>query len=156
MTVLGISTNTRLVGRAIISEGRLTEYAIRLHKSPWSPAKATKIISGLEACVSRYSVKQVVLSIPPEYHQTKAFRHLRNRIAAYFAKKGIPLVEAPPETLEAFVSDDEKKIKQTLMKSLAAHFPELEYYRKKELRNKHKHYIKMFEAIAVAAVHEGQ
>lgn len=156
MSILGISTNTRLVGRAIISEGRLTEYAIRQHKSPWSPAKATKIISSLEACVRRYSVKQVVLSIPPEYHQTKEFKQLRTRIKAYFAKKGIPVVEALPETLEAFVPEDEKRIKQMLMKSLASHFPELEYYRKKELRNKHKHYIKMFEAIAVAVVHEGQ
>jgi hypothetical protein len=156
MAILGISTNTRLVGVAIIDEGKLREYSIRLYKSSWSPAKATKIITGLKSSVSRYSVKKVVLSIPPEHHQTKEFKFLRNRIAAYFSKKGIPLIEAPPETLEALVPEDEKKVKQTLMKVLASRFPELHAYRQKELRNNHVYYIKMFEAIAVAAVHEGE
>jgi hypothetical protein len=154
--ILGISTNTRLVGRAIIREGRLAEYAIRLFKSPWSPAKVAKIIASLKPCVSRYSIKKVVLSMPPEQHQTKALKLLHKRIRTYFTKKGIPVVESPSETLEAFVPEEEKKVKQTLMKELTSHFPELDYYRQKELRNKHKYYIKMFEAIAVAAVHERQ
>jgi hypothetical protein len=156
MTTLGISTNTRLVGMAIISEGRLTEYAIRLHKSPWSAMKANQIVTSLEPGVRRYSVKKVVLSIPPEHHQTREFKLLRARIVRYFAKKGIPLVEASPETLLAFMPAGERKVKQTLMDALVSHFPELDYYRQKELRNNHKYYIKMFEAIAVAAVHEGQ
>src|SRR5579864_7447840 len=44
MTILSLSTNTRLVGMAIISGGELEEHKTRLFTSPWSPAKATQII----------------------------------------------------------------------------------------------------------------
>ena len=39
------------------------------------------------------------------------------------------------------------------MKTLVQQFPELYYCYQKELRNKNKYYIKLFEAVAVAALH---
>ena len=156
MVTLGISSNTRQLGMAIINEGKLIEYAIRQYKSQWSTAKATKIVTSLEACVSRYSVKKVVLSMPPKHHQTKEFKLLWKRIARFLTQKNIPLIEAPPSTLLALVPEGERKIKQSLMQALVQHFPELEYYRQKELENNHKYYIKIFEAVAVAAVNEGK
>jgi hypothetical protein len=156
MVTLGISSNTRLVGMSIINEGKLREYSIRAYKSSWSTAKATKIIASLEACVSRYSVNTVVLSIPPKVDQTKEFKLLWKRIKRQLKKKDIPLVEAPPATLLALVPEGELKVKRSLIEALANHFPELRYYYQKVLESNRKYYIKMFEAIAVAAVHERQ
>ena len=48
MVTLGISTNTRLLGLAIINRGVLLDYSIHLHKSPWSPSKANLIVTKLD------------------------------------------------------------------------------------------------------------
>lgn len=154
MATLGISTNTRLLGIAIINQNGLADYSIRLHKSSWSASKANKIVTSLEPCVRQYCIKKVVLSIPYVYHQTKEFTYLISRIRSYFEAKGIPVFAEPPEALYSFCQIGQKKTKKVLMKSLAEQFPELRYCYHKELRNKNKYYIKLFEALAVAVLQE--
>ncbi len=151
---LGISTNTRLLGIAITHQGRLVDYSIRLHKQSWSPAKATEIITSLEPCVRRYCIKNVVLSRPYEFHQTKAWKQLSARIKDSCNKKGITVFEETPETLYSFCPQGQKKTKKVMMHSLALRFPELKYYFAKETRNKNKYYYKLFEAVAVALARE--
>ena len=99
MATLGISTNTRLLGLAIIKEGCLVDYSIHLHKSSWSASKANKIITSLEPCVRQYCINRVVLSIPHVYHQTKEFKQLISRIREYFEAKKIPVYVETPEAL---------------------------------------------------------
>ena len=154
MATLGISTNTRLLGMAIIHQNDLVAYSIRLHKSPWSAAKANKIVTSLEPCVRRYCIKKVVLSIPYAHHQTKEFKILISRICAYCKVNDIALHTEPPEMFHSFRKVGEKKTKKALMESLVARFPELRCCYNKELRNKSKYYIKLFEAVAVAAFSE--
>lgn len=154
MAILGISTNTRLLGTAIIEKGVLAEYSIRLFKTSWSPSKATRIITSLEPCVRQYSIKKVVLSIPPPYHQTEAFKLLLSRLSKYFEHKQIPVVFASPEQLLSLCAIHEKQRKKTLMDTLCKRYPELIYCHKKEVRNKSKYYIKLFEAVAAATLHQ--
>jgi len=154
MATLGISTNTRLLGLAIINRDSLVDYSIHLHKSSWSPSKATQIITSLEPCARRYCIKRVVLSIPYEHHQTKAWRYLFFRIKKHFETKGISVYTETPETQYSFCQTEQKKTKEAMMKILAFKYPELSYYYYKELRNKGKYYIKLFEAVAIATVHE--
>src|SRR5438105_3189487 len=90
MVTLGISTNTRLLGLAIIYRDNLIDYKIHLHKSSWSPSKANKIITSLEPCVRRYSIRNVILSIPYEHHATKESKYLISIIKKYFEEKSIP------------------------------------------------------------------
>lgn len=154
MSILGISTNTRLLGLAIINQGRLEEYSIHLHKSPWSAWKANMIVTNLEPCVRQYCIKSVVLSIPHAYHQTEAFKHLISCIREYCIEKKIPLHEKTPDTLHALYPKDQKKTKKALMQALTLMYPQLTLCYHKELRNKNKYYIKLFEAVAVATLHE--
>ncbi len=154
MGTLGISTNTRLLGLAIIYRDNLIDYKIHLHKSPWSPSKAYKIITSLEPCVRRYSIRNVILSIPYEHHTTKESKYLISVIKKYFEEKNIPFKTAQPETLFSLYPEGQKKTKKALMKSLTEKFPELRYCYNKELRNKKRYYIKLFEAVAVASLKE--
>ncbi len=153
MAVLGLSTNTRLLGLAIIKRGVLAEYGIRLFKTSWSPSKATRIITSLEPCVREHCIKKVVLSIPHGYHQTDGFKALHLRLCRYFERKGIPVICVSPEHVLSLCLDGDKKGKKALMKSLCDKFPELLYCHRKELRNKNKYYIKLFEAVAAATLH---
>lgn len=152
MPILGISTNTRLFSMAIIKRNSLVDYSIHLHKSSWSPSKVDKIVTSLEPCVRRYSIKSVVLSIPYAHHQTKEFKHLISCIRRYFEAKEIPVYTKIPEALYSLCSPQQKKTKKEIMKTLVQRFPELRYCYQKELRNKNKYYIKLFEAVAVAAL----
>jgi len=154
MATLGISTNTRLLGLAIINQNGLAEYSIRLYKSSWSPSKANMIVTSLEPCVRRYCIKKVVLSIPHAHHQTEAFKELISCICEYFEAKDIPVYSEPTEALYALCSLEQKKTKKALMKSLTMKYPQLSYCYHKEVRNKSKYYIKLFEAVAIALLHQ--
>lgn len=150
MAVLGISTNTRLLGTAIINEGQLTAYRIRLFKASWSPSKATQIITSLEPCVQEHCIKRVVLSIPPRHHQTREFQQLALMIEEYFLSHGIAFSIATREKILSVCTNRGRKTKRALMQSLCTRFPELAYCSQKELRNKTKYYHKLFEAVAAA------
>lgn len=154
MVTLGISTNTRLLGLAIIKQGALVDYSIHLHKSSWSPSKVTEIITSLEPCVRQYCIKRVCLSIPHEYHQTKEFKALIARIREYFEKQNIPVYAQKSEAIYDLCPQGQKKTKKHLMQALSLRYPQLTFCQQKELRNKNKYYYKLFEAVAVAALHE--
>ncbi len=153
MATLGISMNTRLVGIAIINQNGLADYSIRLHKSSWSQAKATKIITSLEPCVRRYCIKKVVLSIPYAYHQTNAYKALQAQLCEYFESQKIRVCTESAEALYSFCPQGEKKTKKAMMRAITERFPILNYYHYKETRNKTKYYLKLFEAVTVAALH---
>ena len=154
MVTLGISTNTRLLGLAVIKQNSLVDYSIHLHKSSWSPSKADLILTSLEPCVRQYCITRVILSIPYAHHQTEAFRQLIYYIRAFFEAKGIPVFAETPEAFYPLYSPGQKKTKKVLMKSLTQLFPQLSYWYKKEMRNKSKYYIKLFEAVAVAMLYK--
>lgn len=88
--------------------------------------------------------------MPYEYHQTKAFKQLAKGIKRYFTEKDIAFATQKPEALYSLCSPGEKKTKKALMINLTLQFPQLTYYCQKELRNKSKYYIKVFEAVAAA------
>ena len=150
---LGISTNTRLVGMAIINNGELAEYGVRLHKSSWSPSKATEIITSLEPCVRQYSIKQVVLSIPPKHYQTDEFKQLTLDITEYFVRNGIAVVSEQSNVLQVFCTESGRKTKKKVMRGLVAKFPELRMFYEREMRNKNKYYVKLFEAVGMTTLY---
>lgn len=154
MAVLGISTNTRLLGTAIIHKGLLTEYQVRLYKASWSPSKATRIITSLEPCVRRYCITEVVLSIPPKHHQTREFQHLALRLDEYFKSLGIAVSIVTRHEVLSLCTVGHKKTKKALMESLVLRYPELTYCYQREMRNKKKYYVKLFEAVAVTILQQ--
>lgn len=154
MATLGISTNTRLVSVAIISQNNLIDYSTHLHKASWSPAKADKIVASLEPCVRQYCINRVILSIPYAYHQTKEHCKLCEAIKRFFEKKKIAFCTKTPEAFDTFCKEGEKKGKKEMMRVIAEQFPELHRCYQKELLNKTKYYYKLFEAVAVATLAE--
>jgi len=157
MSTLGISTNTRLLGLAIInSENSLVDYSIHLFKSSWSPSKANMIVTSLEPCVRQYCIKRVVLSIPHAHHQTREFKHLISCFRKFFEAEKIPVYSKKPHMLDTLYLPEQKKSKKALMQALTLMYPQLTLCYHKEMRNKKRYYIKLFEAVAVAALHERQ
>ncbi len=153
MVVMGISTNTRLLGLAIIERNGLVEYSVRLHKSSWSPSKANLITASLEPCVRQYSIKRVILSIPPTHHQTKAFTNLQTCLEQYFTEHHIPVVTESTDSIYRVCASGTLRTKKEVMRTLSLQFPELHSFYQKELRNKNRYYVKLFEAVGIAVLH---
>lgn len=112
------------------------------------------MITSLEPCVRQYCINSVVLSIPPEHHQTKEFQSLLAAIRKYFSDRSIPVFLEALATLKHLCPADVKSTKKVLMKTLVERYPELRLYYDKEMRNRNKYYVKLFEAVGLAALHK--
>lgn len=154
MAVLGISTNTRLVSVAVITEDGLAAYWTHLYKSSWSPAKRAMIIAGFEPCVRQYCIKRVFLSIPSRSHQHAALRNLVGYIKRFFQALGIEVQILTPQAFAPFCPRDRRLCKRMMMQKVVERFPELRWYYDKELRNRHKYHFKLFHAVAAAMLAE--
>lgn len=140
-------------GLAVISGNRLLDYRIQLRKEPWTPRKEELILASLEPWCSRYNITSVVLSIPYEKQTSTQTKTLLDSIKTFFFQKKIKLYCYPPESFRKFCEEAKKKTKKEMMYALTTKYPELLGLYKKEVRNKHEYYIKLFEAVAVATIH---
>ena len=152
--VLGLSLNTRMVGLAIISGKLLLDYQISLKKGSWSSIKREKIIASLQTWCTSYTIINIALAIPHEKQSNSQISELLESIKSYFTEKKISIKTYGPRTLHEFCEDGDKKTKKGGMKGIVELYPELIHCYNKEMRNKNKYYIKLFEAVAVATVHQ--
>lgn len=151
MVILGLSLNTRMLGLAVISGNHLVDYHIQLRKEAWTPHKRELILASLQPWCERYSINNVALSIPYEKQTSSQTKELLESLKRHFSEKKIHLSSYPPKTLSTFCQ--EAKTKKEVMKTLAGLYPELSFQCRKEIENKNKYYVKLFEAVGVATIH---
>jgi hypothetical protein len=150
--ILGLSINTRMRGLAVVSGTRLVECHIQLRKEPWTPAKRELILASLQPWCERYNIKNIALSIPYEKQTSSETKELLESLKRHFSEKKIRLSTYPPKALYTLCK--EATTKKEVMKTLALRYPELSFYYRKEMGNKNKYYVKLFEAVAVATLHQ--
>jgi hypothetical protein len=149
--ILGLSVNTRMLGLAVISGNRLVDYHIQLRKEAWTPRKRELILTSLQPWCESYSITNVALSIPYEKQISSQTKELLESLKSHFSEKKILLSSYPPKALYAFCK--EAKAKKEVMRILAGLYPELLFHYRKEVSNKNKYYVKLFEAVGVATIH---
>ena len=138
-------------GLAVISGNRLVDYHIQLRKEAWTPRKRELIRASLQPWIEGYSIESVALSIPNEKQTSKQTKDLLECLKRHFTEKKIHFSTYYPKTI--FRLYKEAKTKKEIMRNLALQYPDLLYHYGKEMRNKNKYYIKLFEAVAVATIH---
>lgn len=151
--VLGLSINTRVLGLAVISGPLLLDYHIQLRKGPWTPRKRELILTSLQPWCSSYSIKNIALSIPYEKQLSTQTKELLESLTRYFSQKKIIIYPYPSQTLHSLCEGADTKSKKEIMRKLAERYPELLYLYRKEMANKNKYYVKLFEAVGVATLH---
>lgn len=119
----------------------------------WSPQKRDSILSGLASCITHYTITDIVLSIPDLHHQTADFKEMCSAIETFAMVHGITVVSYTAKEIYQYFGSRLKRTRDRLMQRLVLFYPELQRYYEKELENKNKYYIKLFEAVAVAAYH---
>jgi hypothetical protein len=152
--ILGLAINTRMLGLAVMNgASRLLDYTIQLRKEPWSPGKRGSILSSLQPWCTCYTINSVALSIAYEKQTSTQTKELLEEIIRFFEANKVPCKAYHPKTLTAFWKEDETKSKKQVMAVIVSRYPELTHAYQKELRNKNKYYMKLFEAVGVAAMH---
>jgi len=150
---LGLSFSTRMLGLAVFKSNTLVDYYLKLHKEKWSPEKQDLMLTSLASCIAHYTITDIAVSIPDMHCQTADFEKLLAAVQSFAAEHNVPtLLYQSKEIYQAFGSQV-RRTRNSLMKRMTSFYPELEKYFTKELANKNKYYIKLFEAVAVAAYH---
>ncbi|MCW3108360.1 MAG: hypothetical protein JWQ09_2866, partial [Segetibacter sp.] len=68
-------------------------------------------------------------------------------------KKKILFCSYPSKALYSYGAEAKAKNKKEMMRNICNQYPELSSYYRKEVNNKTKYYVKLFEAVAVATIH---
>jgi hypothetical protein len=140
-----------MLGLAVIKGNLLVDYHIKLRKEPWTPRKRELILTSLQPWCESYTITNVALSIPYEKQTSTQTKDLLESLKRYFVEQKINLSAYPAKTLYTFCK--EAKTKKEVMRALALLYPELSFHYQKEMANKNKYYVKLFEAVGVATIH---
>lgn len=152
-TTLGLSFSTRMTGLAVFKSNSLIDYSLKLHKEKWSPQKREMILTSLGSCVDNLTITSIALSIPDQHQQTSGFTELLEAIESFADSHTIPITRYTAKEVYQNFGCPVKRTRNSLMKRLVMLFPELSLYYEREQANRNKYYIKLFEAIGVAAMH---
>jgi hypothetical protein len=147
--ILGVSTNSRVLGMAVIDSQSLRDYKTCLFKEKWSSQKRERILATINTFAQEHGVDRVAIHLPPQYHLTKGIEDLIGHIRSYCRRYKLPLNFYRSQALEYF-SGSKRAKKKALMRELSLRFPELTFLLEKELRNRKRYYIKLFEATGAA------
>ena len=150
---LGLSFSTRMLGISVFNENTLVDYFLKLNKAKWSIEKLEFVLASLASCLSHYAITDVVVLLPERHCRTTEFEKLLAAIKSFFEEYNLSTVIYDVKEIYHEFGSPVKRTRNALMKRLVLFYPELEQYYQKELTNKNKYYVKLFEAVAVGAHH---
>jgi len=150
---LGLSFSTRMLGLAVFEGNTLMDYFLKLHKAKWSGDKNELILASIASSMSHYAIAKIIVLLPADHCQTEDFRKLQSAIESFALEKGIKTIFYQAKDVYYAFGSPVKRTRNALMKRLVSFYPELEKYHDRELTNKNKYYVKLFEAVAVGAYH---
>jgi Holliday junction resolvasome RuvABC endonuclease subunit len=78
--MIGISPGTRSVGFAIIKDGTLIDWGVKLFKQEWSNEKLQKIIGVLDVYVQKYQISTVAIKQHPPFRLSDGLEKLYDQI----------------------------------------------------------------------------
>src|SRR4051812_37687827 len=100
MTVLGISTSSRVVGMAVMKDAELNDYKIRQFQQGWSDSKASRIIDCINHAIHHYSITSIAYAIPYEHYASKESKLLYSKIQSLCKKKRIAITAFVPSAFD--------------------------------------------------------
>jgi len=153
VTILGISCSTRMIGCAVYTSNQLVDYSIRLHKQKWSSTKKDMFLSTIQSFVQIYTITDIALAIPHSYYQTSECKELIESIEEFAISTGLVIAKYSMADIYHAFGNRVKPTRASLIKRMVLFYEELERYELKEFQNKHKYYIKLFEAVACGSIH---
>lgn len=143
--MIGISPGTRSVGFAIIKDGTLIDWGVKLFKQEWSNEKLQKIIGVLDVYVQKYQISTVAIKQHPPFRLSDGLEKLYDQIRDWAKNLNINLRVFTIEELKIFCNNLTNK--DSLVEYIYEKYPEV---KKTIERTKNiKYHIKTIEALAM-------
>lgn len=150
--ILGISCSTRMLAVSVHYHQQLIDYAITLGKQAWSNEKLQKFVALIAQYCTQHRITAIALVTPQVFYQTDESTELFVAITKLAAKKDITLVSYPIAEIYQTFGNRINPTRTSLIRRITMFYGELEHLEQKELQNKNKYYIKLFEAVAAASI----
>jgi len=152
LRIIGINPGTRYMGITIFMGSELREWRIKIFSGKWSKDKMEKIKKIILDFIELYNPN--ILAIK-KLHSSRSSQSLKNlivRLKDICRRKGLKLYQYSIDDLEKFFVLEGKANKKNLVKIIASEYTDIFHELKREKENKNPYYIRMFEAIALAAM----
>lgn len=150
--ILGISCSTRILGLSVFYNQQLVDYAITLNKTKWSEDKKQEFMKMISDYCTKHRITHIALVIPQAFYQTDESSELIAAITKLAAKNKIALSSYPITEIYQIFANTANPSRASLIRRITMFYGELEVFELKELQNKNKYYIKLFEAVACASI----
>ena len=152
-TILGINQGTRYMGLAVISGTVLRDWKVKTLKGKWSRAKLKHAVRMMRRIIEHYQPSAIALKRLNPCHSSKSLRTLTMNIRQVAKTKHIKTFEFSISDLRRDHSGEQAiRNKKQLAQILASQYPDLYFELEKEKQNRNPYYMRMFEAVALAAL----
>jgi hypothetical protein len=152
-TILGINQGTRYIGLAVFSGTVLCHWAVKTLRGQWSKAKLKKAVEIIKRVVDHYHPSAIALKSMSPIRSSRNLRLLSANIRRIAQLKHIKTFEYAISDLKRHHSGEMTlRNKKQLAEILASQYPDLYFELEKEKRNRNPYYMRMFEAVALAAM----
>ncbi len=142
-----------MLGLSVFFSHQLLDYRVIQNKQEWSDAKKDQLVALIQSYCKMYSITDIVIAIPQQYYQTDEYKELLEAIELLARNTGIMFIRYELTEIYRMFANRANPTRASLIRRMAMLYGELEVYEMKELHNKQKYYIKLFEAVACASVH---
>lgn len=151
--ILGINQGTRYMGFAVISGTVLRDWKVKTTKGRWSRAKLRHAVRMIQRIIDHYQPTAIALKRLSPCRSSRSLQTLTANICKVAKTNRIKIFEFSISELRRHHSGEETvRNKKQLAEILASHYPDLYFELEKEKRNRNPYYMRMFEAVALAAI----
>jgi len=148
MSILGISLGAKRSGVAVISYETLIHWKVHTTPGVWSDRKLQCILDRYEAYIRKYSVRRVLIKIPPYTHHSPAVSALLQSLLKLCQRYDCIVEYRTKASLQESIPETQRP--RELMRYLTYRYPILIHEQNKELKNRWTYQSKMFEAVLAA------
>ena len=152
LKIIGINPGTRYLGIAVLQGSELRDWRVKVLKGKWSKEKMKKAIEIISEFIECY--ERGVLAIK-KLHPSRRSRNLVQlaaRIKEFSKRKGLKVYQYSIKDVEEFFIEEDKLNKKNLVEAIISEYPALFHELKREKSHKNPYFIRMFEAVALAAL----
>ena len=147
--IMGISPGTRSIGTAILHEGVLIDWGVKMFKEEWSDRKLAKIIKVLETHIKNYSIKVIAVKRCHVARTSDALEQVCHGIMLLAKQMNVRCRVYTLEELKHHCNGIDTK--HSLMSYIFQNYPEVQKGIKLTSVN-FNYYMKTVEAVALAHI----
>ncbi len=155
-SILGVSPGARFIGVAVMKYGEIVDVKIKPFNGIWSPEKLDRVEAYFTKLIKAYSVKVVVLKVPPAVYITARLADVIKRIKAVAKRNHCEVECFDHHEVKHHFFGKRRTHTRMLVKRIVEITQDFLLEANREQENHSGYYFKMFEAIAVTFVYRAQ